>query len=227
MAQSPTTVADQAPVHGAPPSPPQKSFSLRPAFLVFGLGLVMALIFGILNVTPDPGTKTIDASTASHAVAGSTLRWVEASRALSPIIQAGEPPANIINAVTIPEGAKAVGVIDTSAGASQYDESMRFALSTSQAQLIGFFRTEMKRQGWSITNVGPADGSPGSIEVLGKLAGDDGWYWEQGVVIAPTTFPGSSGSSASATSGASLLPSGGGDTTNFVLRLYQVDDETT
>jgi hypothetical protein len=85
----------------------------------------------------------------------------------------------------------------------------------------------MKRQGWSITNVGPADGSPGSIEVLGKLAGDDGWYWEQGVVIAPTTFPGSSGSSASATSGASLLPSGGGDTTNFVLRLYQVDDETT
>jgi len=47
--------------------------------------------------------------------------------------------------------------------------------------------------------------------VLAKKAGDDGWYWEVGVIVSPTVF-GPSG--VEATTG----------TTPFVIRLLQVPD---
>ena len=53
---------------------------------------------------------------------------------------------------------------------------------------------------------------PGSLEVLGKLAGTDGYYWEMGAVIAPTVFrPGGP-------------PRG---QTDFIIRLLQEGDESS
>ncbi len=46
----------------------------------------------------------------------------------------------------------------------------------------------MKLQGWQIFDKGPAANDPGALEVLGKLAGTDGYYWEMGATISPTTF---------------------------------------
>ena len=47
----------------------------------------------------------------------------------------------------------------------------------------------MKHQGWQVFDKGPAANDPGALEVLGKLAGSDGYYWEMGATIPPTTFP--------------------------------------
>ena len=46
----------------------------------------------------------------------------------------------------------------------------------------------MKKQGWQIFSTGPADHDPGGLEVLGKKAGSDGFFWEMGAVVSPTTF---------------------------------------
>ena len=57
----------------------------------------------------------------------------------------------------------------------------------------------MKKQGWQIISTGPADHVTGGLEVLGKKAGSDGFYWELGAVISPTSF-GAGAPAAGATS---------------------------
>ena len=47
----------------------------------------------------------------------------------------------------------------------------------------------MKSQGWQIVDQGAARNDPGALEVLGKLAGSDGYYWEMGATVNATTFP--------------------------------------
>ena len=53
------------------------------------------------------------------------------------------------------------------------------------------------------------DHDPGALEVLGKKAGSDGFFWEMGAVVSATTF------------GADAPPAG---QTDFTVRLFQVPD---
>ncbi len=46
----------------------------------------------------------------------------------------------------------------------------------------------MKLRGWQVFDRGPAAHNPGAFEILGKLAGSDGYYWEMGATISPTSF---------------------------------------
>jgi len=67
----------------------------------------------------------------------------------------------------------------------------------------------MKLQGWQVSDQGAARNDPGALEVLGKLAGTDGYYWDMGATIDATTFtPGG--------------PARG--VTHFTVRLYQESD---
>ena len=67
----------------------------------------------------------------------------------------------------------------------------------------------MKPQGWQITDQGAARNDPGALEVLGKLAGSDGYYWELGATVNADDFP-------------HRGPPRG--TTPFTVRLFQVPD---
>ena len=79
-----------------------------------------------------------------------------------------------------------------------------------QAKRIKFHSLEL---GVDLLNAmpdrGPAANNPGALEVLGKLAGSDGYYWEMGAVIPPTTF--SAGGPAHGQ-------------TDYTVRLFQVSD---
>ena len=67
----------------------------------------------------------------------------------------------------------------------------------------------MKPQGWQISDQGAARNDPGALEVLGKLAGSDGYYWEMGATVNATTFP---------AGGPPVGPR------HFTVRLFQVPD---
>jgi hypothetical protein len=98
---------------------------------------------------------------------------------------------------------------DNSGGASQFDSQVVFRSGDSQAALLSFYAGDMKVQGWQVFDRGAAANDPGAFEVLGKLAGSDGYYWEMGATISPTTFrPGGP-------------PRG---VTMFTVRLFQVPD---
>jgi len=205
MDERSTTATTEPP---APPLPPPgRPVSLRPAAIVLGLATLVLLVFAggaaLFKAAP---AKTPTENPAS--VAGTTLRATGALDALRPIISAGQPPNNVLNAVVMPSSARRLSHINYGGSAGPYDEAVTFTVGGTQAAVLDFYKTEMKGNGWQIESTGPADHQPG-IEVLGQIAGDDGWFWEMGAVVEASTF-GASGTGAAST--------------QFTLRLIQEPD---
>jgi hypothetical protein len=207
-AAGPSTAAAATPQR--PPS--ARRFSIRPAMTVLVSGVVILAVFVTIGILSTHQPVTVRTNAASTLVPGSALRAQAAAGPLSVITKSGEPPANILNAVVVPTGSVRVAHQDNGGG-GQYDRQVTFRSDASQAALLAFFAGSMRQNGWQIFDRGPAARAPGtaagSSEVLGKLAGADGYYWEMGAVVAPTTF----GRGAPATG-----------TTDFTVRLFQVND---
>ena len=162
---------------------------MRLAMIVPGLGaLILILFIGAEFLTSNPVQKT-KTSTASFSLAGTPLRATPAVHELKVITVSGQPPGNIINSVSIPEGSTRTGFENnTAASQGSYDAQINLRADESQAVLLTFYKLDMKKQGWQIISTGPADHVTGGLEVLGKKAGSDGFYWELGAIISPTSF---------------------------------------
>jgi hypothetical protein len=204
-------VRDGANGNGGPPlRPPTRPFSIKAAMIVPGLGLLILVAFigaGFLTSNPVQPTKT---STRPFSVPGTSLRARPAEVVLKVITVSGQPPGNIINAVSIPVGATRVSYQNnTAAGQGDYSAQITLTADDSQAAVENFYAKDMKKQGWQIFSTGPADHHAGAIEVLGKKAGSDGFYWEMGATVSATTF------------GANAPPAG---TTSFTIELFQQPD---
>jgi hypothetical protein len=204
---------------GTPLRPPPRSTSLRPAALVGGIGVLILAIFAVGSAIVG-GSHPPKLSVKNTVVAGTSLRAEPATTALRPIEQGGEPPANIVDAVPMPGGYSPVSTANNTAAAGQYDEQVRFSINASEEALFRFYKVELPKLGWRVESTGPAKGQPG-VEVIAQKGGSDGWYWEFGAIISPTTFakqPPTSQGTASRSLAAS------DDVTRFTLRLFQVPD---
>jgi hypothetical protein len=198
---------NEVPEPQRPPVP--GGISMRPAMIVFGLAALILVVFITIAIVTSQAPAPIKHSDAAVGVPGVTLRAVPAAGLLSPIVTNGEPPNNILNAVSVPVGSVRISHENNTAGAGQYDEQVTFRSDDSQAALLAFFAADMKLQGWQVSDQGAARNDPGALEVLGKLAGTDGYYWDMGATINATTFtPGG--------------PARG--VTHFTVRLFQESD---
>jgi hypothetical protein len=209
-----TRTVTPPPSSGAPgdPRPPVRNFpNMWPALIVVGLA-VLLIGFGVFAGLATSGGHRAPPSPAPAAVNGSTLLAVPAAPGLAAIAQPGEPPANILDALRLPRGARAVSSSDFSTHASQFDQQVEFVAASSQAEVISFYRAELPALGWHVFSTGRAPHHPGAIAVLGKLGGDDGWYWDVGVTVLPTTFPTTGGGA-------------GTNATPFTIRLIQQPDQ--
>jgi hypothetical protein len=200
---------------GTPPSPPRRpptpgGFSIGPAMVVAGLALLILIVFVTIGILTTQKPAPVRHSIVPSAVTGSPIKAHAAATALAPIVVSGEPPANILNAVDLPEGAVRVSHRNNAAGSGQFDAQAVFRNDDSQAALLAFYAADMKLQGWQIYDKGPAANDPHALEVLGKLAGTDGYYWEMGATVSATTF------------GPGAPPTG---QTDFTIRLFQQSDE--
>lgn len=182
---------------------------MRPALIVVGLAALILVVFVTIGIVSTQSPAAVKHSKTELAVPGVSLRAVQAATSLAPIASGGEPPSNILNAVDLPAGSVRVSHQNNTAGAGQFDAQVTFSSLESQAALIAFYAADMKSQGWQISDQGAARNNPGALEVLGKLAGSDGYYWELGATVNATTFP------------AGGPPRG---TTHFTVRLFQVPD---
>jgi hypothetical protein len=190
-----------------PPSP--GGVSIRPAMIVVGLAALILVAFVTIGVVSSQSPAAVKHSATAVVVPGGALQALPAAGLLSPIVSGGEPPNNIVNAVALPVGSVRISHRNNSAGAGQYDAQVTFGSDDSQAALVAFYAADMKAQGWQISDQGAARNDPGALEVLGKLAGSDGYYWEMGATVNATTFPPGG------------PPRG---TTHFTVRLFQVPD---
>jgi len=190
---------------------------MRPAMVVVGLAALIVVLFGVTAaLTGNNAPSSSPGSERSTAVPGTGLRAIPAASALTSITQPGLPPANIVDALRVPAGARVVSHANTAAGIGQYDEQVVLSAHASQAALITFYKTSLAHAGWHIDSVGPAPQHAG-LEVLAGKGGTDGWSWEVGAIVAPTTFAAVSPGSTSA--------GGGQDVTNLTIRLIQVPDQ--
>jgi hypothetical protein len=193
-----------------PQRPPASGgISMRPAMIVVGLAALILVVFVTIGIVSTQSPAAVKHSKSEVAVPGVSLRAVQAATSLAPIASGGEPPSNILNAVDLPARSVRISHQNNTAGAGQFDAQVTFSSQESQAALIAFYAADMKSQGWQIADQGPARNNPGALEVLGKLAGSDGYYWELGATVNATTFP------------AGGPPRG---TTHFTVRVFQVPD---
>ncbi|HEX3334336.1 MAG TPA: hypothetical protein VHS57_08335 [Acidimicrobiales bacterium] len=205
----------EAPSEGTPAPAPRRpagsgGTSLRPAMVVLGLAVLILAVFVTIGVVFSQSPTKVHTGSASDKVVGTTLRAVPAAGALAPIVGSGEPPSNILNAVAVPTASVRTGHQNNAGQSGQYDSQVELRSTSSQGALLGFFAATMRAQGWQVFDQGPAANNPGALEVLGKLAGDDGYYWEMGATIKPTSF----GNGAPATGW-----------TTFTVRLLQESDD--
>jgi hypothetical protein len=185
---------------------------------VLAVAVVILLVFAIAAAVTRGGNPTAAPSRSSTPakVHGTALLAIPGAHALKAIEQSGLPPANIVRAVSVPLGADVVSSQSNSAGSGQYDEQVVLSVHAAQLDVFNFFTAEMPAWRWSVFSTGPAQNQPGTIEVLGKQAGDDGWFWEMGAVVSPTTF---------ADTGLGSTQTSTGESTRFTIRLFQVSDE--
>ena len=170
---------------------------------------VFVVVAGLIAQIFTGSTPPVAAPSSIPTAKGSPFKAIPAAPDLAPIISSGEPPDDIVNAIVLPAGSSPGAVIDDTSGAQSYDEQRMFEIVATEVPVITFFKVELAAQGWHIESTGPPKNQPG-IEVLAQRAGSDGYYWEIGAVVSPTTFP-SSG------------PAHARGQTEFEVRLFQVD----
>src|ERR1039458_5202089 len=127
--------------------PPRAGFTMKAAMIVPGIGLLILIMFigaGFLTSNSVQQTKT---STGSFSVPGTPLRAVPAVHDLKAITVSGQPPGNILNAISVPQGARRVSFADNTEAAQQYDAQITLKADNSQGALETFFKTAMKKPG--------------------------------------------------------------------------------
>lgn len=186
--------------------------SPRKAFIVVAIAAGIILLFGIVAVL-EGGSTPRSVPQPTH-VAGSPLTAEPATGPLRPIETAETPPPGVLAAVAVPRGATRTGATPWKR-TTQFSATVDFKVPASQAAVVAFYRSELKARGWSSPDVSATQPPKGAREVLAQRASSDGWYWEIGVVVSPTTAATHGNSRASITTT-------GDSRTKFSLELYEV-----
>ena len=174
-----------------PPTP--GGVSMRPAMIVVGLAALILVLFVTIAIVSTQSPTPVKRSGGTVVVPGVTLRATSAAGLLSPIVAAGEPPANILNAVSLPIGSVRISHLNNAAGAGQFDSQVTFRSDDSQAALLAFYAADMKLQGWQVFDRGAGGEQPwrargpGQTRRLGRvLLGDGGHHPADDVPLGRT-----------------------------------------
>jgi hypothetical protein len=184
--EPPVDVADGA------PGPAYEPMSVRtPALIVLGLAVVILLGGVVAGALTSGSTPTFrvrdvvlsDGTRVPVSPATDRLRAIEAN---------GEPPADILGNLGVLTTSKVTGVLNSDQNAAQFDRTVHLTSPLAQEQVTEAYRRLLKATGWNVIYDGPApQGTGGTTEVLAKHGSGDGFYWEVGVVVSPTTPTGS------------------------------------
>jgi hypothetical protein len=182
----------------------QKTSVRGPALIVLGIAsfiVVAGIVASALNSGGNP-TLSIRSVTIPD---GTVVHLTPAATAMHRVVSLGEPPADILGNMAVPAASPVTGTVDSDQGQGQFDRTVSFHSGLSSNQVVDVYRTLLPRLGWQVVYVGSAAqrGKQGT-EVLGRHGSGDGFYWEVGVVVSPTTSSGS---------------------TPFSVELFQLDDD--
>jgi hypothetical protein len=176
--------------------------------IVVGIAALVLIVGGIGAALTSSGNARPPSVHSLPTAAGATITAVPGRSALGPIISGGEPPDDILNVVALPKGTTVKGGSATDNGVGLYDRSLTLTAPVTEQRVIDFFRAELRALKWQVISQGPPPHGAAGYEIVGQHPSSDGYEWEVGVTIAPTTF----GTGARAAI----------ETTAFTLRLFAV-----
>ena len=178
--------------------------SLRgPALLVLGIA-VLIVVVGVVGSALASGNTPALSVRRITIPDGTVVRLTPATSALHSIVGAGDPPSDILGNLAVPAGSRITGTANSDQGAAQFDRTVTLTVGLSTDQVVALYRKLLPRLGWQVVyfGTGAQRGGQGT-EVLAKHGSGDGFYWEVGAVVSPTTSTG---------------------TTPFSLELFQLPD---
>ena len=168
--------------------------SVRGAALIV-LGLAVVILLG--GVLAEALTSTGPAPVAHVASVtlsdGTRVALSPATAKLRSIEASGQPPSDILGNLGVMTNSTIVGTVDGDQGTSQFDRTVDLHTGQlAQTQVAEAYRLMLEANGWNVIYQGNApQGVAGSTEVLARKGSSDGFYWETGVVVSPTTPTGS------------------------------------
>jgi hypothetical protein len=158
-----------------------------PALIVLGLA-VFLLIGGVVASAISSGSNP--SFTVRHVTLadGTTVALAPATSKLHTLLSNDEPPADIIGNLGVPKESVLTSVVNSDQHAAQFDRTAELRSTLAQSQVIEAYDHLLRAVGWQVIYSGPApQGVPGATELLAKRGSGDGFYWETGVVVSPTT----------------------------------------
>ena len=158
-----------------------------PALIVLGLA-VFLLIGGVVASAISSGTHPSFSVRHVTLPDGTVVALSPASSKLHAIVSNDEPPADILGNLGVPTASAVTGTVNSDQHAAQFDRTVDLHSQLSQEQVTATFARMLRLVGWQTIYSGPApQGSAGTTEILAKRGSGDGFYWETGVVVSPTT----------------------------------------
>jgi hypothetical protein len=166
--------------------------SLRgPALIVLGIA-VFIVVAGTLASALDSGSTPVLTLRQVTVPDGTVVHLTPATTALRSIVGSGEPPADILGNMAVLAGSPAVRTLNADQGQAQFDRTVFFTTGLAAGQVVDAYRILLPKLGWKVVYVGSGAQRGGQqTEVLAKRGSGDGFYWEVGVVVSPTTATGS------------------------------------
>ena len=184
---------------------PVSRMSLKsPAVIVVAIALVI-LIGGITASALATGGSTTLKLKSVTLTDGTVVDLEPGLQALKRVESDGEPASDILAALAVPAGSRVTGSLNTDQGTTQFDRTVDFTSGLPAFRVQDFYVSIFKQLGWKLIANGPDAYQTGATQVLAQKGSNDGFYWEVGVVISPTSS---------------------GGVTPFSLRLFQVQDNT-
>jgi len=178
---------------------------LGPALVVLGIAVLIVVAGVVASALDSGGTPTL--SVAKVTIPGGTVvHLTPATSAMRSIVSAGEPPADILGNLAVPAGSTVTRTINADQGATQFDRTVVLRTGLPSDQVAALYHALLPRLGWALLDRGsPSSGATPGTVILYKKGSGDGYYWEVGATVSPTTAAG---------------------TTTFSLELFELPDDS-
>jgi hypothetical protein len=176
-----------------------------------GIAALVLLVGGIGAALTSSGSAQPTAKTTLPSVRGAGIKAVPGRRSLAAIVSAGEPPSDILNVIPLPDHASVESGSAANNTVGLYDHSLSFSVAVAEQKVIVFYRAELKALKWQLVSQGPPPHGAAGYQIVGQHPSSDGYEWEIGVTVSPTTFGSGSHSAV--------------ETTPFSVRLFAVTDD--